>query len=492
LPYSSDAQRGFMHAVHPRIAARWDAEARRGAQVGPARTFPDLIDRGLVGISDQVLRDHLRLYEAECATLAALEQAKPQAWRVGSALPAPELQGLLASRICDLQLVIDGQLAEAIAQVEGELQAKGITWKPNWYLGESDFWTTDQATSINLPWYLANEQLWQLVNEHDIRLTREDVVAILRHELGHALGYAFEIWKEPLWRKSFGDFFQPYTDDYTPDPTSTDFVRNLHDAVAAPNAHYAQKHPDEDWAETFAVWLDPGSRWQEAYAAWPGALQKLEVVDLLLVSWGRAYGQPINRAVGRTVPYQTLTYTIGEYLGLRSGPDPADAVLSQLPYIYDGVVLHELYFEALARPGPLTALAPAVRFAQLAGDSFGSMEAWAADFRQACRAASGWALAVYGRDGRLRNVVVEGHDRGVPANAAVMLACDLWEHAYAGDYGTRRDAYVAAWWRNIDWGIVDSRVNRVLPPPVVMLPTVSIGITARAEDPTVQDPDPLL
>jgi hypothetical protein len=376
--------------------------------------------------------------------------------------------------VCELPLTIEGQLAEAVAQVEGELQAKGISWRPLWYLGDADFWTTDQAVSINLPWYLANDQLWQLVNEQDARLSREDVVQILRHELGHALGYAYELWKLGAWKITFGDFFQPYLDEYVPDPASTDFVRHLHDAPAAPNAHYAQKHPDEDWAETFAVWLDPGSRWVEEYAGWPGALGKLEAVQSMLIGAGAAYGPPINRRVGRTVPYQTLDYTVADYLGQRTGPDPYDDLLRRAPAVYSAVRLHEFYFEGLSRGDgmvdPANRFGAADRFVELAGAAFGSFEAWAADLRATARAATGWALTVWDRrDFRVRNLLVENHDRGVPPGADILLACDLWEHAYAGDVGIRKDVYFAAWVRNIAWGVVEARTCAASPPPPPVL-----------------------
>lgn len=455
MPFPIDRQR----------ARRWAVEPKPAPPVAPVNMFSDLRERGLVGISDQVLRDHLSLYEGYCAELAALDLADGDGWRQPSAVPPAEAQMLLAMSVRDLGLTIEGQLAEAVEQVEAELQAKGVTWRPLWYLGDSDFWTTDQAISINLPWFLANDALWALVNDQETRYTRDDVVRILRHELGHAIGYAFELWKEGIWKVTFGDFFQPYLDEYTPDPASTDFVQNLHDSPAAASAHYAQKHPDEDWAETFAVWLDPGSRWQETYAAWPGALRKLEVVQTLLVDWGRAYGLPINRRVGRTVPYQTLDYTVADYLGVRTGPDPADNARRRLPTVYNAVVLHESYFGGLAR-GAGVGVPAASRFGDLATMAYGSFDAWAADLRAAARASSGWALTVWDRRGaRLRNVVVAGHEVGVPAGADLLLALDAWEHAYAGDDGIRKDVYVGAVFRNLAWGVIESRALLAAPPP---------------------------
>lgn len=447
------------------MARRWDVEEKRRAPTGAARSFTDLLARGLVGISDQVLRDHLTLYQNACAELAMLDQARPLPWQQPAALPSLELQALLASPVRDLDLTIEGQLAEAIAQVEAELQSRGIVWRPHWYLGDGDFWTTDQATSINLPWYLANDKVWALVNDQDTRYTREDVVQILRHEVGHALGYAFEIWKDGLWKVTFGDFFQAYVDTYTPDPTSTDYVRHLHEMPSSPNAHYAQKHPDEDWAESFAVWLDPGSRWRETYAAWPGALKKLEAVQTLLVDWGRAYGPDMNRRIGRTIPYTDLAYTVADYLGVHTGPDPYEALLRRAPEVYSSIVLHELYFEGLAR-GASEGMAPSGRFEELATAAFGSVPAWGYDFRAAARASSGWVLTVWDRrDSRIRNVLIEGHARGVPPNADVLIALDLFEHAYVGDVGIRKDVYVGAWSRNINWAVVDMRTCAASPPP---------------------------
>jgi len=465
-----------------------------------ALSFPNLA-QGLVGVSDKTLQDHLTLYQGYVAELAALDAARAQPTRFPPSIPSGELAALLASPVRDLALTVnDGQLGEAVAQVEGELTARGIVWRPLWYIGEPDFWTTDQATSINLPWYLASDRIWELVNEQDQRYTREEVVSILRHEVGHALGYAFEIWRDGYWKRTFGDFFAPYLDEYTPDPTSTDYVRHLHGMVSAANAHYAQKHADEDWAETFATWLDPGSRWREEYAEWPGALAKLETVETLLSSWGRAYGPPVNTMVGRRVPYTTLDYTVGEYLGVKAGPDPAEALLRRAPTVYDAVVLHELFFGGLARGAGVAGPGPA--FTAAVGP--GGFDGWWADFRAVARASTGWALAVWdARAGRVRNVLVDGHANGVPAGCQVLVALDCFDHAFAGDVGIRKDVYVASWARNVNWGLVDLRVLQAAPgfgltlpvPPLstpALVPTVSLVLPLRTEDPTVEDQEPLV
>lgn len=488
-PFSSDAQRRFLFAKHPQIARRWAAEEKKAPPIGPAMEFPALRARGLVGISDQVIREHLALYGSLCAELAALDAQRSAPWRPPAGMAPGMLHELLRRRVCDLDLEIAGELKEAVDQVEGELQDKGIAWRPLWYIGDSDFWTADHATSINLPWFLASPELWATVNENYLRYSREDVVRILRHEVGHALGYAFLLYERTPWIRAFGDMGAPYRDDFTPDPAlDADFVVNVERNGSAPLAHYAQKHPDEDWAETFAVWLDEGSRWREVYADRPVALAKLESVQELIVDLGLAYGPAPNRRVGRRVSYRTLDFTIGEYLGVRTTLDPADAALRREPTVYDAVVLHEAYFGGLLRDGGGTT--PGPRFQALV-DTAGGFDVWATRLREVAQASGGWALAVWDRrDGRIRNVLVDGHDRGVPAGCDILLALDLFEHAYAGDVGTRKDIYVAAWWRNIDWLTVEARAMRACPPPAP--PEVIPAGTISSSIPLPVAPPPLL
>ena len=199
------------------------------------------------------------------------------------------LQKLLSTRICDLQLEPQDVLAECLAQVGAELRAKKISFLPQYYLGDDDFWTTDRAISVNIPWYLANSVLWQMVNDHLFEYTRDEVLMYLRHETGHAVNYAFELWKRKDWTQTFGDFRRSYRDVYNANPWSHDYVRHLHRAGMY---HYAQKHPDEDFAESFAVWLDPSSRWRRRYRDWQVALTKLEYVDRIIDLEGACRGTP--------------------------------------------------------------------------------------------------------------------------------------------------------------------------------------------------------
>jgi hypothetical protein len=206
------------------------------------------------------------------------------------------LQKLLSSRICDLTLKVEDVLFDCLAEVTSELRAKGITFIPAYYLGDDDFWTADRANSINVPWYLANALLWQLVNDHLFEYSRGEVMMYLRHETGHAINYAFELWKREDWAQTFGEFRRPYRDVYNPNPWSRDYVRYLHRAGMY---HYAQKHPDEDFAETFAVWLDPSSRWRRRYKDWQVALAKLEYLDRIVDVEGACRGTPPNQRLGQ-------------------------------------------------------------------------------------------------------------------------------------------------------------------------------------------------
>jgi hypothetical protein len=228
------------------------------------------------------------------------------------------LQQLLATRICDLSLRPEGTLAECVEQVIGELRAKGITFVPAYYLGDDDFWTADRAVSVNVPWYLANPVLWGLVNDHLFEYTREEVLMYLRHEAGHAINYAFELWRRRDWSQTFGDFRRPYRDVYSPNPWSRDYVRYLHRAGMY---HYAQKHPDEDWAETFAVWLDSTGHWRRRYRDWQVALAKLEYVDRIIAIERTCRGSPNNVRLGLRVPYTDIKETVAEYFDIGHAID---------------------------------------------------------------------------------------------------------------------------------------------------------------------------
>lgn len=185
-------------------------------------------------------------------------------------------EDLLAARICDLPLTIAGTwLAECVDELYRELEEKGVVFRPQCYLAD-EWLTPENETCIGIPFFLAHPALTRL--EKKIMLeaegdTREWCMKLLRHEAGHALCYAYRFHKRPKWQKIFGPSTLEYAQTYKFRPYSKNYVRHL-------DGYYAQYHPDEDFVETFAVWLTPNSNWAVQYQGW-GALEKLQYVDRL-------------------------------------------------------------------------------------------------------------------------------------------------------------------------------------------------------------------
>ncbi len=184
---------------------------------------------------------------------------------------------LLALRLCDLDVSLEGSwVADLIDQVLGELAATGLRLRPHFWLSE-EWFSPDAVPGVAVPFYLAHPRLVRLERRQMLEAegaTRESCLKLLRHEVGHAVQHAYRLHRRPSWRAKFGSSSTPYPDFYRPDPTSRQHVLHL-------DYWYAQAHPDEDFAETFAVWLTPGSRWRQAYRGW-AALEKLEYVDELV------------------------------------------------------------------------------------------------------------------------------------------------------------------------------------------------------------------
>lgn len=204
----------------------------------------------------------------------------------GEALP-PASAALLQARIKDLRLHLkDTPLQRYITQLYNELEARGISLRPECYL--SDQWgCPSEVPVIGIPFYLADPKLVQIEDALGAGVeTEEDIMMYLRHEAGHALNYAYRLYETEEWKRLFGDFNKPYLDTYKPRPFSRKYVVHI-------SGWYAQKHPDEDFAETFAVWLTPGSNWEQRYKGW-GALKKLFYMDAVV------------RALGSSEPLVTL------------------------------------------------------------------------------------------------------------------------------------------------------------------------------------------
>ena len=179
---------------------------------------------------------------------------------------------MLAVPINELGLSLEASpVVQYVHELYAELEQKGLhRFRPRCYL--SDEWGCPSGEPvIGIPFYLGDPRVANIEAAiNDVESERE-IMMYLRHEAGHAFNYAYELYRTPEWYELFGSFRRPYRDDYPFVPFSRDYVRHI-------AGWYAQKHPDEDFAETFAVWLNPDSHWRERYARW-GALRKLEYVD---------------------------------------------------------------------------------------------------------------------------------------------------------------------------------------------------------------------
>ncbi|HXQ31023.1 MAG TPA: putative zinc-binding metallopeptidase [Steroidobacteraceae bacterium] len=184
---------------------------------------------------------------------------------------------LLDVRFCDLELSLErSPLAPLVDRLYAELSRRGIVFRPHCWLGE-EWFTPDGVPGFALPFFLVHPRLRRLERRMMRELeggNRNWFMRILRHEAGHAVDNAYRLRRRRQWRDTFGPASLPYPHSYRPRPGSRRYVQHL-------GSWYAQSHPTEDFAETFAVWLKPGSRWRADYRDWP-ALAKLELVDSLM------------------------------------------------------------------------------------------------------------------------------------------------------------------------------------------------------------------
>jgi hypothetical protein len=221
---------------------------------------------------------------------------------------------LLNSRISDLGLQIEGSPVEPfVDRLHRELSAKGLLFQPKCYL--TDSWgCPDEVPVIGIPFYLADKRLLRIEEEQTGEIESEQLLMmLLRHEAGHAINYAYRLYKRPEWVEVFGRFSRPYRDSFQPNPFSRHFVRHIvHHQYGRT---YAQKHPDEDFAETFAVWLTPRSNWRKQYRNWP-ALRKLQYVDEVMKE---LRGLPLKNVRGTLcTPVETMDMLLAEHYGQRA------------------------------------------------------------------------------------------------------------------------------------------------------------------------------
>jgi len=214
-------------------------------------------------------------------------------------------QDLLQLRFKDLNLSVERTwLADRLDSLNTELDSRGLVQAHAWL---SDEWFSPSNTpGISFPFYLAHPRLMKLERKlvRDVEGgTQRDCMRILRHEAGHVMQHAYGLHRRRRWQTMFGQSSKPYPYYYRPNPTSKRYVQHL-------RRWYAQSHPDEDFAETFAVWITPRSQWKKRYADWP-ALKKLQYVDELMSEI--ADERPILTRREEVDPIHRLNMTLGEH-----------------------------------------------------------------------------------------------------------------------------------------------------------------------------------
>lgn len=217
---------------------------------------------------------------------------------------------LLKLRFSSLRLRLRNNLVwPDVLRLHDELARRGIRFRPHVWLS-TEWFSPDGLPGFAVPFYLAHPRLRQL--ERNIMGEVEGGshkwrMRILRHETGHAIDNAYALRRRADWRRVFGRASAPYPDDYAPRPGSRRHVLHL-------GHWYAQSHPTEDFAETFAVWMQPKNRWQRDYADWP-AIRKLEFVDRTLDEI--ATQQPRHRDRKVIYPLAQLDQTLGDHYELK-------------------------------------------------------------------------------------------------------------------------------------------------------------------------------
>ncbi|MCW5729247.1 MAG: putative zinc-binding metallopeptidase [Alphaproteobacteria bacterium] len=230
---------------------------------------------------------------------------------------------LLELRLRDLKVTIRGTWLETcIRELHDELDQRGIRVKPHFWISD-EWFSPDTTPGIAIPFYLAHPRLIRLERRKIIDVeggSAAECMRILRHEAGHVVQHAYRLQRRRRWQQLFGPSSMRYPSYYRPNPASKNFVQHL-------RLWYAQSHPDEDFAETFAVWLRPRSDWRRRYAGWP-ALRKLEYVDELMAEIARE--KPVLTRRLQVEPISRMNTTLAEHYRRKQAQYATGA-----PKIYD-------------------------------------------------------------------------------------------------------------------------------------------------------------
>lgn len=230
---------------------------------------------------------------------------------------------LLGMRFRDLNLRWEGTwIEDCVRELYADLERRGIRFRPHFWLS-NDWFSPDGVPGVAIPFYLAHARLMRLERSQMLEIeggSRDEFMKILRHECGHAFQHAYQLQRRHSWQLLFGKSSRKYPDFYRPNPASRRYVQHL-------QWYYAQAHPDEDFAETFAVWFQPRAVWRKRYEGWP-ALKKLEYLDKL-VEEVRETPPPI-RTRAQIEPLRKLRKTLREHYD-----DKKNLYLVGFPDAYD-------------------------------------------------------------------------------------------------------------------------------------------------------------
>jgi hypothetical protein len=227
--------------------------------------------------------------------------------------PAKPIDDLLQTRLCDIDLSLrHSGLQSQVDIFLQELKDRGLKkLKPDIYLGD-EWFSPRGVVAIAVPFYLADPRLIELERKMMTQVegeTKDWFRKLIRHEAGHCFDHAYRLSQTKRWRQLFGNPDEAYNpDDYQPRPFSRKYVKNLAD-------HYAQAHPIEDFAETFAVWMRGPDFWQGRYRLRPKVLEKLTYVDAMAKKYSNV--APLTTEKSRMCSARRLRITLRTYYERR-------------------------------------------------------------------------------------------------------------------------------------------------------------------------------
>lgn len=334
---------------------------------------------------------------------------------------------LLSAPLRELGLAIAGSpLEPVLAEFQAEIEAAGFRWlKPHFYLS-TEWGVPFGSVSIAIPFYLSKAELAEAHAQEVGYLegaNRADLLRYLRHELGHVVCYAYKLYEREEWVKLFGPLTQPYHERFRPQPFSRRFVRHL-------PGWYAQKHPEEDWAETFAVWMTPGSDWRTEYAEWRQALAKLEWCDRIMADVKDA--EPLVSVVDPDEEVSAVASSAAEQFVKYAACDdePPPGLDGALRAIFEDLSMPE-------NPSPPPRRPAAALIRKLERELVANIHRWTGHFPEPTRQL---IRKLAERADELRQVYPDGRETAVAIAVTALVASLAMNYVQHGSYLPSTDA----------------------------------------------------